>query len=78
VVNIDNVLFQAGRDWFEMIGANQLFKLSRKGGTKTHGTCIQNTIGPPWEVTASVLLLLRHDPSLFEKWRLQDGAAYGA
>jgi hypothetical protein len=73
VGNIDHVRFRAGEDWFAMVGANQLFKLS-KDGRQSVGTCIQNSIGPPWEVTASVILLLRHDPSLFDVWRAQ---AYG-
>jgi hypothetical protein len=60
-----------------MIGGNALYKLS-PAGARIEGTCIQNHIGPYQEVMASVILLLRHNPKLFDYWRAQDGNAYGA
>ena len=44
-------------------------------------TCYQYNLTEdvPWqEVVASALLLLHHDPTLFDKWRNQRGKRWGA
>lgn len=49
-----------------------------KDGELASGTCIQSGALPPAEVIATLLLLLKHDPQLFERWRNDNGTYYGA
>jgi hypothetical protein len=46
----------------------------RRNGLTVGATCIHfsNTLTPAPEFIASVILLLKHDPSIFDRWKRQD------
>ena len=55
--------------------------LEYNGDSFIYSTCYQYNLTEdvPWqEVVASALLLLHHDPTLFDKWRNQRGKRWGA
>lgn len=52
-----------------------IYKFSSDGSQQISSTCIHFSDGstPVPEFFASVILLLKHDPSIFDRWKRQDG-----
>jgi hypothetical protein len=52
-----------------------VYKFSSDGSQEISGTCIHfsDTSSPVPEFLASVILMLKHDPSIFDRWKSQDG-----
>jgi hypothetical protein len=73
---------EEGRDVIVPIGNYQflvqngyVYKFSSDGSQQISSTCIHFSDGstPVPEFFASVILLLKHDPSIFDCWKRQDG-----
>jgi len=73
---------EEGRDVIVPIGNYQflvqngfVYKFSSDGSQEISGTCIHfsDTSSPVPEFLASVILMLKHDPSIFDRWKSQDG-----
>lgn len=71
-IDTHRIFFNAGGYKFR-IEPNALYRM----GIQTEGTCIQNGGIHTFEVMASAILLLRHNPALFDMWRLDQGHPYG-
>lgn len=61
------------KDWEYCIVPGYIFRLSAQYGL--HATCYHTATGtePPADCMLSVLLLLRNDPAIFNRWERQDG-----
>lgn len=75
--NGDTWFLTSGRFVFA-VGAQSVHKLGKEDMQPIASTCIQSGGLPAAEVIASLLLLLHHNPGLFDLWAQQDGRNYGA
>lgn len=69
------VHFKAGKQDFR-VEPSALYRVEQDGAIRI-GTCIQSSGLHPYETMASVILLLRNNPDLFELWRNDTGHYYG-
>lgn len=69
------------KEYFFRVGHDSVYSSPEEDGDEDEdrmATCIQSGGLPPAEVIATLLLLLKHDPELFERWRNDNGTYYGA
>jgi len=74
--NTPVVRIKVGKHYFE-VQPGAVHSLN-KDGIRVFSTCIQSSGIPTDEMVATMLLLLKNDPYIFERWRGDHGTLYGA